>query len=326
MSAPRRLAAIDIGTVTTRLLVADVSADKVEEVARSTDITHLGEGLTRTGLLSDAAMARVEAVIAGYTARMSELGVEECRAVATSATRDAGNASRFAERLSAHGVIPHVVSGDAEARLAFAGATHEVFGDGLLVNDIGGGSTELVYGRRCSRAGAPAAEVAIARSIDVGARRLTERFLTSDPPTVRELRSASAWVDREFAPFFDALPMAPRLSIALAGTATTLSAIHQGLSSYDANLVHGSVVRIEEIRDTLERLVSLPLARRAAEVPGLDPGRAPVIIGGVLVLLAVLEFAELDSTVVSEHDILYGIVLEMYGPVAGDRAVDSGRT
>lgn len=324
MSATRRVAAIDIGTVTTRLLVGDVSACGVTEVLRSTDITHLGEGLTRTGRLSEAAMDRVETVVAGYAARMRELGVEEWRAVATSASRDAANAVQFTERLSAYGVAPEVVSGDAEARLAFVGATHEVGGGGLLVSDIGGGSTELVYGRRVSGEGAPTAEVAIARSVDVGARRLTERFLMSDPPAPSELWRASAWVRREIGVFFDALPMRPRLSIALAGTATTLSAIHQGLIVYDPSRVHGSVVRIDEVREILERLISLPLVRRAAEVPGLDAGRAPVIIGGVLILLAVLERAGLESTVVSEHDILYGIVLEMCGPVEGGRCADSG--
>lgn len=316
MSATRRVAAIDIGTVTTRLLVADVAGREVTEVARSTDITHLGEDLTRTGRLSEAAMDRVEAVIAGYAVRMRELGVEEWRAVATSASRDAANAALFAERLSAYGVTPEVISGDAEARLAFAGATHEISGEGLLVSDIGGGSTELVYGRRNAHGEPPVAEVETAQSIDVGARRVTERFLASDPPAESELRSASAWVRREVDVFFDALPTRPRLSIALAGTATTLSAIHQRLVTYDPNRVHGSVVRVEDMRNILERLVSLPLARRATEVEGLDPGRAPVIIGGVLVLLAVLERACLDSTAVSEHDILYGIVLEKRGSAA----------
>jgi len=324
VSDTRRLAAIDIGTVTTRLLVADVGLDTVTGVLRSTDITHLGEGLARRGSLSAEAMARVEAVIDRYARRMGELGVERWRAVATSASRDAANREEFAALLARHGIEPDVVAGDTEARLAFAGATYELAGDGLLVNDIGGGSTELVLGSHAAGSGPAGARIAAARSIDVGSRRLTERFLAHDPPLPRELDEGARWAREELAAFFSDLPEPPRRSIALAGTATTLSAIRQGLVPYDPALVHGSVLRVDEIRGMLERLAALPLERRAVEVAGLDPGRAPVIVAGTLILLAVLDLAGLDSTLVSEHDILYGIVLDLYASLAGEDRGETG--
>ena len=312
MSFVRRVAAIDIGTVTTRLLIADVGADGVHEVLRSTDITHLGEGVARDGHLSQAAMDRVEGVIARYARHVSDLGVESYRAVATSASRDAPNGQSFAAMLSRHGIEPEIVDGDTEARLAFAGATLELCGEGLLVNDIGGGSTELVLGRRPADDTTALPEVIAARSIDVGSRRVTETHLASDPPTGSELDAADRWIRSELEPYFRTLPEPARLSIALAGTATTLSAIRQELAVYDPARVHGSVLTVDEIRTLLHMLASLPLERRAAEVVGLDPGRAPVIVGGALILLNVLDLAGLDSTLVSEHDILYGMVLDVH--------------
>lgn len=312
MNAPHRVAAIDIGTITTRLLVADVGPGGVTEVLRSTDITHLGEGLARSGRLSEVAIARVDAVIARYAVHLRELGVESYRAVATSASRDASNSAEFAELLARHGIDAVIVAGDTEARLAFAGATHALVGEGLLVNDIGGGSTELVLGRRPADDGPGPSEVIAASSVDVGSRRVTEMYLASDPPTSAELVAAERWTREELAPYFAVLPEPARLSIALAGTATTLSAIWQGLEVYDPERVHGSVLTVDEISGLLDRLASLPLERRTAEVVGLDPGRAPVIIAGTLILLTVLDLAGLDSTLVSEHDILYGIVLDVH--------------
>jgi len=309
--ATHRIAAIDIGTVTTRLLIADVGPDGITEVKRSTDITHLGEGLTATGRLSDEAMARVGSVIAGYAEELHARDVEACEAVATSASRDAANAREFATMLVRYGIEPRIVGGSTEARLAFAGATHGIVGERLLVNDIGGGSTELIYGRAFDHGGLHHAEVVVERSVDVGSRRVTEMFLASDPPTSAELDAARMRVRDELVTYFDTLPEQPRLSIALAGTATTLSSIHQEMEVYDPERVHGSSLSRGEIAELLERLATLPLKRRK-EVVGLDPGRAPVIVAGTLILVLILDLAGLDSTTVSEHDILYGIVLDAY--------------
>lgn len=312
MTNARRLAAIDIGTVTTRLLVADVSDEGVVEVARSTDITHLGEELTATGRLSVDAMERVGAVIAGYVETMRGLGVEKVTALATSASRDAKNADEFLSLLASHGLVPEIIPGEREARLSFAGATSDLDPvDDLLVVDLGGGSTELVFGSVAEEDGARAAEVERARSVDVGSRRVTELYLRADPPTADELAQAREWVVSELRPYFDGLRDRPKLMVALAGTATSLSAIHQGLVSYDAALVHGSCLSGSDLADLLEMLASLPLAERRA-VPGLEPGRASVIVAGALILETIVALAGLDATLVSEHDILYGILLDTY--------------
>lgn len=308
----RRIAAIDIGTVTTRLLVADVGADRITEVARSTDITHLGEGLGSTAELSQDAMARVADVIHKYAGRMNSLGVEHHEALATSASRDAKNGDEFLSMLRDNGVEPMIISGEREAELAFQGATAERQGERLLVVDGGGGSTELVLGdSTVSENGGREALVRAARSVDVGSRRMTERFFASDPPSASELAAAREWALAEFSPFFDELPEPPSQMIALAGTATTLAAICMELEPYDPEKVHGYALSLAEVRDLLGRLAELPLERRL-EVVGLHPGRAGVIVAGTLVFETVLELTGLDEMVVSEHDILYGILLDAF--------------
>lgn len=307
----RRIAAIDIGTVTTRLLVADVSDGAIDEVERSTDITHLGEGLTATGRLSGEAMGRVAAVIARYAERMHALDVERTVAMATSASRDAENGDDFLRLLAEHGVRPQIIPGDREAQLSFAGATFGLFGEGLLVVDLGGGSTELVFGSVTEEDGIRTQRIEAARSIDVGSKRVTEKFLASDPPTHAELDEARAWSTDQLRPYFDAVRTRPGTMLALAGTATTLAAIKMEMAVYDAEAVHGSCLTGSDLTELLDMLASLPLEQRK-RVAGLDPGRAPVIVAGALILETVVALAGLDSTVVSDHDILYGILLDTY--------------
>lgn len=304
-----RLAAIDIGTVTTRLLVADVADGVLSEVARSTDITHLGEGLTTTGRLSEDAMQRVADVIARYAATMRDLGVERITALATSASRDAENGDAFRALLAAHGVEPQIIPGSREAQLAFLGATYETAGEGLLVCDLGGGSTELILGSVESTAEGRVSDIEAARSIDVGSKRVTELYLKSDPPTRAELDEAKGWVVAQLRPYFDGLRTRPERLLALAGTATTLAAIHLELAEYDAQRVHGSTLTGSDLAELLEMLASLPLEKRK-DIIGLDPGRAPVIVAGALILEQIAGLAGLDHVVVSEHDILHGILLD----------------
>lgn len=311
MSESRRLAAIDIGTVTTRLLVADVDADGVHEVERSTDITHLGEGLSERSALSAEALERVETVIARYATRIEALGVERYAAIATSASRDADNADELADALSRHGVAIDVVTGAREAELSFLGATAEREGVGLLVVDCGGGSTELVLGDVALEADGRVSSINAVRSIDVGSRRMTDRFFASDPPSARELDWARSWAAEELRPFFDRLDARPRQMIGLAGTATSLGSIHLGMEVYDPDAVHGLSLAGSEVSDILELLASLTLERRR-QVVGLHPERAGVIVAGTLIIETTLALAGLDSMVVSEHDILYGILLDTY--------------
>lgn len=308
MGASHRLAAIDIGTVTTRLLVADVTGRGIAEVSRSTDITHLGEGLSSTGRLSDDAMERVAEVIRRYAGEIESAGVERCSAIATSASRDADNGDVFARMVGRAGVQIQIVDGTREAELAFAGATAQRRGQGMLVVDCGGGSTELILG---DAAESGEIDITVSRSIDVGSRRMTEMFLHSDPPGASELQEARSWATAEFRPYFDRLEQRPRQVIGLAGTATSLVAIKLGLETYDPAVVHGYDLSGSDISDLLEMLAALPLDRRA-QVVGLHPGRAGVIVAGALIFETVLAMAGVDSMVVSEHDILYGILLDTY--------------
>lgn len=308
----RRLAAIDIGTVTTRLLVADVDDGRVTEVVRRQAITHLGAGWTETGVLSEEGMAAVEAAVASFARQARELGAVCIAAVATSASRDASNGPAFLDRLERAGLRPDIISGEREAYLSFLGATYGSDGDRVLVADIGGGSTELIIGRASEESGRHAVSIEAARSIDVGSRRITELFLASDPPATRELEDAAAWAADELRPFFTGLKEKPREMVAVAGTATSLAAIDMSLDPYDPDRVHGYAVSGHALADMLERLAGMTLAERRGVV-GLEPERAGVIVGGALILQVVLAYAGLASTLVSEQDILYGIVLDLDG-------------
>lgn len=311
MTQTVRLAAIDIGTVTTRLMVADVSDGEIREVERSTDITHLGEGLADSGSLSSDAMQRVEQVIAGYAARIEQLQVQHVTAVATSASRDAENADEFLAMLRRHGVAPQVIAGSREAELSFAGATFRHPGEGLLVVDSGGGSTELVFGDVVLEDGITTARIESARSIDVGSRRLTEMFFRSDPPSRDELDRARAWTAEQLRGFFALLDRRPSEVIGLAGTATTLASIRLEMAEYDSAVVHGYRVSGTDVSDILDQLASIPLEKRR-QLVGLHPDRAGVIVAGVLILETVLALAGVEALTVSEHDILYGILLDAY--------------
>ena len=304
----RRIAVIDIGTVTTRLLVADTDGASVDEVVRRTVVTHLGEGLHASGRLSEAGIERVAIVVEAFVAEAERLGAESIRAVATSAARDAANGRQFSERIERAGIRPRIIPGAAEARLSFAGATYRIDDDDVLVADLGGGSTELVFGCAHETAGGRDVEIDAARSLDVGSRRVLDMFLTSDPPTPAELEAAAAWVADEMRPFFDGLRSRPRTLITLAGTGTTLSAIRQELAVYDPERVHLSRLTGGDVADLRARLAAMPVEERRTVV-GMDPARADVIVAGALILETIMALAGVDSTVVSEHDILYGLVL-----------------
>ncbi|MFA5843959.1 MAG: Ppx/GppA family phosphatase [Coriobacteriia bacterium] len=307
-----RVAAIDIGTVTTRLLVADVERGTLTEVERGLAFTHLGEGMTSSRLLADAAVARVTAAVGVFAKRARELGAVSVTAAATSAARDSSNAGVLVARVAREGVDLRVIPGDEEARLSFAGATYDLDGEGLLVIDLGGGSTELVLGRAWAHGDARHTEVVAARSFDVGSRRVTDLFLSSDPPSTEELLCAREWVAAEMRGYFEALPQPPRVAVSLAGTATSLVAIDRAMGTYDPAAVHGCVLSRDDVARLAARLAALTLAHRE-QVVGLEPERAGVIVAGALVLEVVLGLAGLGETVVSEHDILYGLALDEAG-------------
>jgi exopolyphosphatase/guanosine-5'-triphosphate,3'-diphosphate pyrophosphatase len=308
MGAERR-AAIDIGTVTARLLVADVVDGEIHELVRRSRITHLGEGWSSTGILSAEGMARTADAVAGFASEARELGATRIVAVATSASRDASNSDEFLDRLEAVGVRPRIISGSREGYLTFLGATYGMRDERVMVVDVGGGSTEIVLGTTVTVDGRRHVDIEAARSADVGSRRITEMFLEGDPPTRDEIERASAWVADELRPFFSALRPRPAEMVAVAGTATSLAAIELELDPYDPRRIHGYRLSGASLRKTLDRLARMTLAERK-NVTGLEPDRAGVIVAGAIVLQSVLEHAGLSSTLVSEHDILYGMMLD----------------
>lgn len=304
-----RYAAIDIGTVTCRMLVVDADESGLHELAREYAITNLGEGVDATGELKPEAIDRVVRAIDGFLAVRDSLStpdhpVVRTVAVATSAARDARNAAEFAARLRERGIELSVIPGSREAALSFSGASIDFSGERLMVVDVGGGSTEVVMGMG-------GVEPVCAHSFNVGCRRVTEKFLASDPPAPEELARARAWIREQMASWFaDQAKEAASLErvVAVAGTATTVVSIRDCMETYDSSRVHKARVSRQELLEVYGRLAALPLSERK-QVVGLDPKRAPVMVAGLLILLEVLDFAGIDAFTVSETDILHGITL-----------------
>ena len=302
-----RIAVVDIGTNSTRLLVAELQDGRVsDELERRTKVTRLGAGVDADGSLREDAMERVYTTLDGYRQLIDAAGVTKAVAVMTSAVRDATNGAEFAATVQdRYGLEPHVLTGDQEARMTFLGATSDRDPRDTtptLVIDIGGGSTELVIGS--------GHEVTFHVSTQAGVVRQTERHIASDPPTESELDDLAADVRAILA-----LGVPPehreavRHAIGVAGSATSLGAIAQRLDPYDPAKVHGYVLSGDERDRILAHLASLPLEQRR-EVPGLDPARAPTIVAGVIILTEVMRLFGLEEIEISEHDILRGAALE----------------
>lgn len=301
-----RVAIVDIGTNSTRLLVCDIDEDRVtDELERRSTVTRLGAGVDADGRLGEEGMERVFATLEDYREITDRLDAERSIAVLTSAVREAANGEEFAQQVEQrYQLKPHILSGDEEAGLTFLGATSERDPSDTTpttVIDIGGGSTEIVIGR--------GRDAAFHVSIRAGVVRMTERHIHSDPPTDDELEQTREDVRSLLV---DGVPSerrgAVKRAIAVAGTATSLAAIAQELEPYDPCRVHGYGLAREECNAILARLASLPVAARR-EVAGLHPDRAPTIVAGVLILDEVLTLFGLERVEVSEHDILRGAAL-----------------
>jgi exopolyphosphatase/guanosine-5'-triphosphate,3'-diphosphate pyrophosphatase len=300
-----RIAVVDLGTNTTRLLVADVVDGRVEEVTRRNTVTRLGEKVDSGGELIAPAMERVFAAVAGYRQTIDELGAERTVAVATSAVRDASNGDYFQGQLRERfDIEARIISGDEEARLTFAGATGErpADGDPLLVLDIGGGSTEFVVG-------IPGEEPGFHVSTQAGSVRQTERHIGSDPPDPAEVEELAANVRGIIeAQVPGDVRSGVRDGVAVAGTPTSLAAIDQRLDPYDSAKVHGFRLELDACEQILGMLAALPEPERR-KVIGLHPDRAPTIVAGAVILVESMRAFGLDSIEVGEHDILYGTAL-----------------
>jgi exopolyphosphatase / guanosine-5'-triphosphate,3'-diphosphate pyrophosphatase len=298
-----RLAALDVGTNSTRLLVADVDGGRVvAEHAREMIITRLGKGVDRTGRFDPAALRRTLDVLAGYEATCRRLGVSRRRVVATSATRDAGNRQEFLDGVRALlGVDAEVLSGEEEAATAFRGATHDLPGEErTLVVDIGGGSTELIIGART-----PEAMV----SLDLGCVRLHERHLHSDPPTAAEVAALRADAAARLATVAGTLdPASAERVVGVAGTITTVTAIGLGLDRYDPRRIHRSALSAAEIAAVADKLAAMTVAERAA-LPVMAKGREDVIAAGALLLDQLVRTFGFPRVIASETDILDGVLL-----------------
>ena len=299
-----RVAAVDCGTNSLRLLLADVDPDRAEltDVVRRMEIVRLGQGVDKTGRLAPGALARTIAVLRDYADIIARSGAQAVRMVATSATRDAGNAAEFVRLVKeVLGVAPEVLTGTEEAVLSFTGATAELAagpGSGpFLVADIGGGSTEFVLG--------PDQPSAI--SVDVGCVRMTERHLHGDPPAGQEVAAAIADIDTALDRVAAAVPVRQAGTlIGLAGSVTTVAAIAMGLPAYDAARIHHARVSAADVHMVTRSLLAQTRAARAA-IGVMHPGRADVIGGGALVLDRLMARFGFGEVLVSEHDILDGM-------------------
>ncbi len=302
----RRVAAIDCGTNSIRLLITDLSGRQQHDLVRRMEIVRLGEGVDRTGRLAPAAIERTRVALSAYAREIADLSVPAVRMVATSASRDADNADDFRAMVTATlGVAPEVITGDEEARLSFLGATRDLARGPYLVVDIGGGSTEFVSGDT-TRASA-ADPVAAAMSVDIGCVRMTERHLHSDPPSAMEIEAATAdivaAVDRALAH----VPREPGATlVGLAGSVTTVTAIAIGLGEYEPDRIHHAHVTHQQVAAVTADLLAASRTDRAA-IGVMHPGRVDVIGAGALILRTIMDRAGITSVVASEHDILDGI-------------------
>jgi exopolyphosphatase/guanosine-5'-triphosphate,3'-diphosphate pyrophosphatase len=309
-----RVAAIDCGTNSIRLLVADVDESGLRDVVRTMEIVRLGAGVDRTGRLAPDALARTRAALAEYAALIESTGAERVRMVATSATRDASNADEFrAMVLATLGVPPEVVSGDEEARLSFAGAVRGLPPDAVgpfLVVDIGGGSTEFVLGSG-GPAGTGDLAVRAAVSVDIGCVRMTERHLHGDPPTAAEVAAAEADIAAAVDRALEVVPGRQAATlVGLAGSVTTVTAIALGLPAYRPAQIHHARISRADVAKVTSELLAMTRAQRLA-IPVMHPGRADVIGAGALVLRVIMEKVAATSVVASEHDILDGIAYSL---------------
>ena len=295
-----RVAAIDCGTNSIRLLIADVVDGRLIDVSRRLEFVRLGEGVDRTGRLAPAAIERTRKALLGYAMEIAELGIERVRMCATSASRDAANAADFTAMVRATlGVDPEVISGDEEARLSFAGAVTGLDAEApYLVVDIGGGSTEFVVGDR---------EVKHAISMDIGCVRMTERHLHSDPPTAAEVAAAEADITKAVDTALRTVSgHGTATLVGLAGSVTTVAALALKLPGYDADRVHHATISYEDVAQVTKDLLGSTVADRL-DLPVMHPGRADVIGAGALILRIIMERARKTAVVAGEHDILDGI-------------------
>lgn len=311
-----RVACIDIGTVTCRLAVADVRGKRVEHLHKRSTIVDVGENLTATGVICEAAKERLLTCVDGYLAEARGMEAPVICCTLTSAARDASNSSKVLGALEERGLTAQVIPGDVEGRLTLLGVCQDFPGRLVLVADNGGGSTELALGVL----GPEGLDVRAIRSVDVGCRRITERFLQAgDPPSDDDIAAAHAFAAAPFDQTVRDLGLrdagAERL-VVTGGTVTSLVAIDARLDPYDSSYVHLHELTSDEVKQLEDQLAALTVAERA-ELPGLQPKRARVILGGAIAVNELMRAAGFDCLTVSESDLLYGLSLTVDAVCAG---------
>lgn len=310
-----KIAAIDLGTVSSRLLCAEMSNGQITASTRRTVITDLGERVDATGVFAPAAIDRVTQACTEFVRKAREFGAQHVCCTLTSAARDVSNGNDLLDRLRDLGLVPQVIPGEVEARLTFYGVAHDFANERIAVADSGGGSTELVAGR----ASDGGLKLDCTESLNIGCRRVTERFFSSVPPSADELDKAAAWARAQFESYWAGLANRPERLVAVGGTVTTLVAMVHELAVYDSHFVHLRDLTIEQVEDGIDRMRSLTV-EQIAQLPGIQAKRAPVILAGAIVVRELMRAGGYGRLTVSENSLLAGAAATIY------EAAMSGRT
>lgn len=310
---PLRVAAIDLGTVSSRMLCAEFRGDATRELKKQTVITDLGEGVDASGVFAEDAMERVTAACAAFVREARAHGVSHVCTTLTSAARDVSNGEALLERLRGLGLEPQVIPGEVEARLTFYGVAHDFPGQRIAVADSGGGSTELVVG-----AYVPGEQLALERaeSLDIGCRRVTERFFSALPPADGELERAATWMSPQFEAYWSGLGERPDRLVAVGGSVTSLVAMVHELAVYDSSFVHLRELTLAQVTEIVERMSALSVDEIAA-LPGIQAKRAHVILAGALITRELMQTGGYESLTVSENSLLAGAVATVREAVSG---------
>lgn len=312
-----RVAVVDVGTVTARLAIADVASSRVQRMVRESTIVNLGEGVDKTGMLADGACKRLLACVDGYLTQIRQSGATAVCCTLTSAARDARNSQDLLNAFAARGLVAQVIPGQVEGSLTFLGVAQDFGGDRLLVADNGGGSTEFALGSLDEGT----LSLDFVRSVDVGCRRVTEKFLSdANPPRAEDVAAAHAFARGEFVAvaerYAEQLHDVSRL-VMTGGTSTTIVALQKRLMPYDSSQVHLATLSREAVREQEERLAAITVEERA-ELPGIQAKRAPVILGGVIAVGEAMDAFGMGELTVSESDLLFGLSLTVAATADGD--------
>lgn len=311
-----KIAAIDLGTVSSRLLCAEMRNGQITASTKRTVITDLGERVDATGVFAPAAIDRVTQACTEFVRKAREFGAQHVCCTLTSAARDVSNGNELLDRLRNLGLVPQVIPGEVEARLTFYGVARDFANERIAVADSGGGSTELVVGR----ASDGGLELDCAESLNIGCRRVTERFFSSVPPSADELDKAAAWARAQFEPYWAGLANRPERLVAVGGTVTTLVAMVHELAVYDSHFVHLRDLTIEQVEDGIDRMRSLTV-EQIAQLPGIQAKRAPVILAGAIVVRELMRAGGYGRLTVSENNLLAGAAATIYEAVVSGRTV-----